>query len=316
VRRALAEGALRSGCPAFLASTLPDLVSADGRQELAEAGVPVVGGMRAALAAAAASQRLGRLDKPTIAEQLRATAAATRNTSERGNEEDGAWLAEHQAKEILRQAGVAVPTSLTALTPAACLDAAAGLSFPLVLKLSARSIQHKSELEAVRVGIEDEAELLRHAEDLMSIAGQIHLEAGLAGEPSGEPPVFLVEEMAGRGIELIVTARSDAVVPSLTIGLGGVWAEQLADSVVVPLPASPGQVKEALPRLKAFGLLDGSRGRRPVDLDGVAEFASGVGGLLLDYRDEDGRGFDLLELNPVVAGPEGAIALDALSHLA
>jgi acyl-CoA synthetase (NDP forming) len=316
VRRALAEGALRSGCPAFLASTLPDLVSETGRSELAEAGIPVVSGMRAAVAAAAASQRLGPLDGGTIAEQLRATAATTRKISGKGIEGEGSWLAEHRAKDVLRGAGVAVPPSLTALSPAACLDAAASLDFPLALKLSGPTIHHKSELGAIRIEIADEAELLRQAEDLMSIAGQIHLEAGLAGEPSGEPPVFLVEEMAGRGVELIVTARSDAVVPSLTIGLGGIWAEQLADSVVVPLPASPGQVKEVLPQLKAFGLLDGSRGGRPVDLDRLAEFASRVGDLLLDYRDQDDRGFDLLELNPVVAGPEGAIALDALAHLA
>ena len=56
VRLALVEGALRSGCPAMLASTLPDLVSADGRRELASKGVPAVGGIRAAIAAAAASQ--------------------------------------------------------------------------------------------------------------------------------------------------------------------------------------------------------------------------------------------------------------------
>jgi len=316
VRRALAEGALRSGCPALFASTLPDLVSADGRRELAETGIPMVGGMRAALAAAAASQRLGRMERGAVAEQLGAIAAATRNTSENGIEGDGSWLAEHRTKSILRDAGVSVPLSLTALSPAACLTAAAGLSFPLALKLSGPGIRHKSELGAVRIGIADDAELLHHAEDLMSIAGQIHLEAGLAGEPSAEPPLFLVEEMAGTGIELIVTARSDAVIPSLTVGLGGIWAEQLADGVVVPLPASPVQVREALPRLKAFGLLEGSRGSRPVDLDGLAEFASKLGRLLLDYRDEEGRGFDLIELNPVVAGPDGTIALDALAHLA
>jgi len=315
VRRALAEGARRSNCPAFLASTLPDLVSPEGRRELAEIGIPVVGGMRAALAAATASQRANSLDQGKIAGRLRTVAAASRDSSPSGTDRDGRWLAEHQAKEILRQAGVAVPHSLTAASPGACLDASAGLSFPLVLKLSGPSIRHKSDLGAVRVGIDDDAELLRQAEDLLSIAGQMHLEAGLTGEPSAEPPVFLVEEMAVPGVELIVTARSDALVPSLTLGLGGIWAEQMNDSVVIPLPASPEQVRAGLHGLGGYDLLLGSRGTKPVDLAALSAFASRVGGLLLAHHDQEGRSFDLIELNPVVAGPDGAVALDALAHL-
>lgn len=315
VRNALVEGALKSGCPTILASTLPDLVSEAGRRELAAKGVPVVGGMRAAIAAALASQRPGRLDGGAIAERLRAIAEAARKSSETGTEGSGSWLAEHEAKALLRQGGVHVPTFLTALSPAACLEAAAGFSFPLALKLSGPTIQHKSELGAVRIGIGDEAALLREAEELMSIAGQIHLEAGLAGEPSSTPPVFLLEEMAGPGVEVIVTARSDAVVPSLTIGLGGIWAEQLGDSVVIPLPASPRRVRDALGKLRAFEVLTGRRGNPVTDLDALSELASKLGGLLLDHRDRDGRALDLIELNPVVASPEGAIALDALAHL-
>ena len=321
VRRALTDGAIRSGCPAILASTLPDLVCDEDRRELAAAGIPAVGGMRAAIAAAAASQRLSRLDGVAIAEQLRAIAGAARRASGKGIEgaaleTDGTWLAEHEAKFVLREAGVSVPSFLTALSPGACLDAAAGLSFPLALKLSGSSIQHKSELGAVRINIEDEAELIRQAEDLMSIAGQIHLEQGLAGEPTSDPPVFLIEEMARPGVELIVTARSDAVVPSLTIGLGGIWAEQLNDSVVVPLPASPEQVKKALGRLQAWDVLLGRRGTPVNDIGALAELAAKIGQLLLEYRDPESRGFDLIELNPVVASPEGATALDALAHLA
>lgn len=316
VRDALVAGALESGCPTILASTLPDLVSEEGRRRLAAKGVPVVSGMRSAIATASASQRLSRRDRAAIAQQLRDTAAATRNASGSGVEGEGTWLAEHQAKEVLRRAGIAVPSFVTASAPGACLDAASALSFPLVLKLSGAAIQHKSELGAVRINIRDETGLLRQAEDLMSIAGQLHLDAGLAGEPSTDPPVFLVEEMADPGVELIVTARSDAVVPSLTVGLGGIWAEHLADSVVLPLPASPEQVKFALGRLKSFGVLVGSRGTRGVYLDALAEFASKVGQLLLDYRSEEGSALDLVELNPVVAGPDGATALDAVAHLA
>ena len=348
VRRGLASGALRGNTPTVLASTLPDLVDPDARVELAASGIPAVGGIPAALASIKASQNLARQVKSEATERLRMIAEAARTASASGIEgtdswlvenQKGSWLAEHRAKEILREAGIAVPAFLAARSPGACLDAAASLSFPLVLKLSGPSIQHKSELGAVRLGIEDEAELLRHAEDLMSIAGQIQLDQGLAGaagieppfpppgklrsagsahladEAGTEPPLLLIEEMAGPGSELIITARSDAVVPSLTIGLGGVWAEQLKDSVVLPLPASPEQVKKALTRLKAFGILGGHRSTEGVDLEDLAVFAAKLGNLMLDYRDEQDRHFDLIELNPVVASPKGTIALDALAHL-
>ena len=325
VRRGLADGALRNNTPAVLASTLPDLVDPEARAELAEAGIPAVGGIPAALAALKASQQ-SMSAGPSAVTHLRTIAASAGSRGEASSEDrEGEWLSEHRAKSMLRSAGIAVPDSHIASTPSACLDASAGLDFPVALKLSASSIQHKSELGAVRIGLADEAALLAAAEDLMSVAGQIHLTAA-QGRPVGEgaiqesvapdPPVFLVEEMAGEGIELIISARTDAVVPSLTIGLGGIWAEFLADSVVIPLPAPPETVRQALTGLKAFGLLSGQRGTEGADLDALASFASKVGHLLLDYRDPAGRGFDLIELNPVVAGPEGAIALDAIAHLA
>ena len=315
VRRALVEGAARSGTPSILASTLPDLVDPAARDELARAGVPAVGGIPAALAAVEASQ--GRAGDATgRAARLRSIAGTARGHSIRGGG-DGAWLGEHRAKSMLRSAGIRVPDSHVASTPAGCLEAAAALEFPLALKLSAPTIRHKSELGAVRLGIRDEAELAEAARDLMAVAGQLHLDGGLAGEEAGPPPLFLVEEMAGgEGVEMIVTARSDAVVPSLTIGLGGIWAEQLSDAVVLPLPVEPGLVRDALSRLRGHAVLAGHRGTPGADLDGLAEFASRVAHLLVGHRDPDGRRFDLIELNPVLAGRDATIALDATAHLA
>ena len=63
-----------------------------------------------------------------------------------------------------------------------------------------------------------------------------HARVAAAG---GGAPV-LVEAMAAPGVELVVAARRDAVVPALVVGLGGVWTELLGDVAVVPLPASPG----------------------------------------------------------------------------
>jgi len=118
----------------------------------------------------------------------------------------------------------------------------------------------------------------------------------------------LVEAMAAPGVELLVAARCDAVVPALVVGLGGVWTELLDDVAIVPLPALPARVEAALRTLRGFGRLDGARGGAAVDLAALAALAAGAGELLLAER------LTLLELNPVIAGPAGAVAVDAVAR--
>jgi len=105
-----------------------------------------------------------------------------------------------------------------------------------------------------------------------------------------------------------VAARRDAVVPALVVGLGGVWIELLDDVAIVPLPATPAQVEAALRSLRGSGRLTGARGGSPVDLTALAELAAAAGDVLLAER------LTLLELNPVIAGPAGAVAVDAVAR--
>jgi acetyl-CoA synthetase len=86
----------------------------------------------------------------------------------------------------------------------------------------------------------------------------------------------------------------------LTVGLGGVWTEVFHDAAVVPLPADARRVERALRSLRAARLL------AEVDVAGAAELAARVGALLLE------RDLELIELNPVIAGARGAVAVDAL----
>ena len=79
---------------------------------------------------------------------------------------------------------------------------------------------------------------------------------------------MLVEAIASPGVELVVAARRDAVVPALVVGLGGVWTELLGDVAVIPLPATPGGSRRGCGRSAAPGST-GARGRPPVDLGGA-----------------------------------------------
>jgi hypothetical protein len=111
--------------------------------------------------------------------------------------------------------------------------------------------------------------------------------------------------MAAPGVELLVAASTAGVVPSLILGLGGIWTEVLDDVAIVPLPASGPRVERALRSLRGAPLLEGGRGGLPVDVAGAARLAVSVGELLI------AESLQLVELNPVIVSERGAIVADA-----
>lgn len=117
----------------------------------------------------------------------------------------------------------------------------------------------------------------------------------------------VVEQMAPAGAELIVAARSDAVVPCLVVGAGGVWTELFADAAILPLPADGDRVEAAIRGLRAGTLFTGGRGGAELDVAAAARLASAAGGVLLE------PGLELIEPNPVLVHERGAIAVDAVA---
>ncbi len=286
-RAGIAAGLDRADAAPLMASTLPELTDGEIAQELAAHGIASVGGVSTAILCAR------ELRRPAVsASRLREIAGV----SAQGPGGPGEWLSEGGAKSILQAAGVPVPLGRRAGTAEECLRAAKGLGWPLALKLSGPAIQHKSDIGALALGIEAEAELEREAARMLALPEALGAE-------------LLVEEMApAGGVELIVAARTDAVVPALVIGLGGIWTEALDDVAVVPLPASPGRVERAIGGLRGAALLRGGRGTSDVDVAAIAIAASRIGELLLE------EGLSLIEVNPLIAGPGGVIAADALAR--
>ena len=229
------------------------------------------------------------------AERLRAIGAAAAAVARGahgapgGAYADGRWLAEHEAKALLRGLGVPVVAGRVARDEDDALAAAGQLGWPVALKRSVAGLRHKTEAGALALGVADEATLRREYRRLAAGGGAV-----------------LVEAMAAGAVELIVAARRDAVVPALVIGMGGVWAELLDDAAVVPLPATPARVAAAIRSLRGAPLLCGGRGRTPLDVDAAAELAAMAGDVLL------AEGLELLELNPVLVSPHEALALDAV----
>ncbi|MGK2932685.1 MAG: acetate--CoA ligase family protein, partial [Solirubrobacterales bacterium] len=215
-------------------------------------------------------------------------------TARRAVPAGGGWLGEAEVKALLAQRGVSVPEGRTVRDETECLGAAEAIGYPVALKLSGPDIQHKSDLGAVILGVEDETGLAEACRRLIAL-------------PAAANAELLVEAMVPPGAELIVSAGSGSVVPNLVVGLGGIWTEAFEDAAVIPLPASPDRVREALFGLRGAPVLEGARGTEPVDLEAVADLASKVGELLVE------EGLSLIELNPVIADPSGAIAADAIA---
>jgi acetate---CoA ligase (ADP-forming) len=300
VREGILDGAADSPVPVAVSSTLPELLQDDSATRMVDAGVPAVAGLRTGVACAVAL-----MGAPGEPERLLEVAELVRNARERAgpahrrpqdvradSAPGGAWLAEHEAKTLLRDAGAAVVEGRVTRDEDDAASLAAELGGPVVAKLSDERLRHKSELGALALDLWTEDDVRTAHARLRSLR-------------TGE---VLVERHAPPGVELLIAARRSGVVPSLAVGLGGVWTEALDDAAIVPLPATPARVERALRGLRGASLLTGGRGRTQLDVSAAARIGATVGRLLFDAE------LELLELNPVVVYEDGAVIVDALAR--
>jgi acyl-CoA synthetase (NDP forming) len=283
VRDGIVAGAARTQAQVLVSSTLPELLDDASAWRFVSHGIPAVAGLRAGVRCAHA------LTCPVgDPSRLRAIAASAARVT--GGSDGHLPMTEHSAKELLNAAGIVVPDGRIVGAADAAVGALAELGGPVVLKLSSADVVHKSELGGVELGLREESDV-RAAY------------ARLAAVHDGE---MLIERMAPAGIELLVAARADTIVPVLVLGLGGIWTELVDDVAIVPLPADAARVERELRSLRGAALLMGGRGRPPIDVAAAAGLIERVGQLLLDEH------LELIELNPVIVHERGAVAVDAI----
>jgi acetate---CoA ligase (ADP-forming) len=212
------------------------------------------------------------------------------------------WLGAAECARLLDCYGVRMPEAIVVASPPEAGEAADSLGGAVALKAHGPAILHKSELGAVRAGLHGPKEVVAAAREMDATLA----DAGL------ERTSFLVQRMIEDGVELLVGVASDPVFgPVVACGAGGTAVELLGDvSVrVCPLAASDGE--EMLRSLAIFPMLTGFRGLPPVDLGALAELVLRVG-VLADIH----REIVELDLNPVIATPDGALAVDARVRVA
>lgn len=220
---------------------------------------------------------------------------------ERDRADDRPALTEPEAKELLSAAGVPVPDHGVAETADAAVDLAERIGYPVVVKVSAPSVQHKSEWgdgAGVALGLTDPTAVREAAEDVFAAADARDVDAAV-----------LVEEAVDldAGTEVILGGTHDeAFGPTLLFGLGGVFTEVLEDVSHRLAPIDEDEAVEMTTEIRGEPLLEGYRGTPPADRRTLASTIVTVGDLLTDYDLQE------VEINPLLATEDGVVALDAL----
>jgi acyl-CoA synthetase (NDP forming) len=201
-------------------------------------------------------------------------------------------LPEDEGKSLLARYRINVPRGGRVSTASELEAAGAEWSYPLVLKVLAPELIHKSDRGAVRVGLRDILALRSAANELWSL---------FPGSP------LLVEEMAPPGVELIAGLVQDEHFGTfLMIGIGGIHTEIYQDVAYVMLPAVRNDVLHALAALKGFKLLTGFRGGPSYEIDPILDTLMA----LCQFGQETEGYYQSVDVNPLIVNRQGVTALD------
>jgi len=210
-------------------------------------------------------------------------------------------MGQRESLEYLDRFGVPVLPSVLAADAVAAVDAARALGYPVVVKLEADGVAHKSDIGGVELALADDGQVAAAFERIVAAAAATVDPAAIKG--------VLVTPMREGGVELVVSVGD--VTPwgtMLTVGLGGIWVELLDDVVNRLLPATHADVLAMLRALRGRMLLAGGRGAMPVNLHRVAEVVVDVVAAAADL----GPRLHSIEINPLLADGDQVSVLDAL----
>ncbi|MFL6238201.1 MAG: acetate--CoA ligase family protein [Actinomycetes bacterium] len=213
----------------------------------------------------------------------------------------GSALSEHASKKVLAAYDIKVTDDVLATTATEAVAASMEINGPTVLKLCSPDLLHKSDLGLVRLGLTS-ADDVRHAyDDLLARTRDVAPRARVEG--------ILVSPMVEAGVEMVVGLSSDHLFgPVVMLGLGGVHVEVLGDVTHRVPPYDKAEAERMIDELRARALLQGVRGKPPVSKKAIVEVLMNVQRLAFDLADSVAE----LDINPLVVGRNGAVALDAL----
>jgi acyl-CoA synthetase (NDP forming) len=208
-------------------------------------------------------------------------------------------LTEIESKKVLKEAGISVVETKLANSANAAISLADEMGYPVVLKISSPDITHKSDIGGVRVGLKDKDEVIK-------AYGQI-IAAAKTGYPQAVIEGVSVQKMARPGIEIIIGMTKDPQFgPVLMFGLGGIFVELLKDVSFKIIPLSRYDASTMIKEIRGYALLNGYRGSEPANITALEEMLLKISDFALQNPD-----IKEMDLNPVFAYEDGAVAIDA-----
>jgi acyl-CoA synthetase (NDP forming) len=196
------------------------------------------------------------------------------------------------ALDYLAAHGVPVVPTRRVRGADAAVAAARELGFPVVAKFGGDDVAHKTEAGGVVTGI----------------AGEQTLRDAVARfEAAGQDEVIVQPQLSG--VELIVgITRHPAFGSFLVVGLGGIWTEILGEVAIVPVGLADGEADRILTSIRGHELLEGARGTAAVDRASLVDVIETLDALAVALDAE----LASVDINPVIATPGGAFAVDAV----
>lgn len=208
-------------------------------------------------------------------------------------------LTEIEAKKLLTEAGIACTDIKLAKTAKEAATAAKKMGFPVVLKIVSQDILHKTDVGGVKLNLNNEEEVSKAFDEIVKSAKKHKPKAKIDG--------VSVQPMARPGTEVIIGMSKDQQFgPVLMFGLGGILVEVLKDVSFRIVPLTRRDAREMIKEIKGYPVLQGYRGHEPANIEMLEEILLKVSEFVEKLPD-----IKELDINPLFAYKDGALALDA-----
>lgn len=285
-----------TGMPAFLTSSISELLPKATRERALAGGVVPLQGLEDGMYAYAAAARYYE-----FVEYHQEGVDLPRHATHVHESDQRVVMDEWASKQALAEFGLPVPAGGTS-NATEVAGIAEGLGYPVVVKAVGEKFLHKTDLGVVKLNLTDEAAVVNAVAEI----------AASASDKGVQVEQFLVERMADAPLaELIVGVKRDEQFgPALVIGSGGILVELIADSVSLLLPATEDDIRAAIESLSVARLIQGYRGSQSGDIHALSKAISAIAAYALAHWDV----IEELDVNPllVLPGQGGVVAVDAL----
>jgi acyl-CoA synthetase (NDP forming) len=270
-------------------------------EQMRAAGIPVLRSAEAAVDAVGAIVRYAEARRNWMADSdARATICLPAVQLPGG----AGAVSSMDGQALLNGCGVRTASARLSTSAEEAVAAAERLGYPVVMKIESPDILHKTEAKGVALKLVDAGAVRAAYAALMANAAAYDPKARISG--------VLVQAMATGDVELVIGLKRDAAFgPVVMVGLGGVLIEVFKDVVFRAAPVTESEALRMLDELKSRVVLDGVRGKPPVDKAALAAMIAAVS----RFGAAAGPRLAELDLNPVLAGPDGATAVDWLMML-